>query len=114
MLVKKHLMDFYTVKLKKPIHDKNFYVTITITVEQPLLLSVEPSTITLDANQHHATVKVTSLSADSYFSNDQQFSLTHTTSSCDLEMHRLALKLNCYQLSQISKELIGAGCDDHF
>lgn len=35
MLVKKHLMDFYTVKLKKPIHDKNFYVTITITVEQP-------------------------------------------------------------------------------
>lgn len=77
-------------------------------------MSVEPSTITLDSNQHHATVKVTSLSADPYFSSDQQFTLTHTTSSCDLEMHRLALKLNCYQLSQISKELIGAGCDDHF
>jgi hypothetical protein len=47
MLMKRHLADFYTVRLKKPFTDKNSYVSIAIATDDPLLL-VEPTTIVLD------------------------------------------------------------------
>jgi len=48
MLVKRQLSDFYTIKLKKPFTDKNAYIHVTITVDQPHLIVVEPSSLFLD------------------------------------------------------------------
>lgn len=51
---------------------------------------------------------------EDYFSADAQFKITHTTISSEFELHKLALKFNCYQLSQSFKEVLSCGRDDQF
>jgi hypothetical protein len=79
MLVKRQLSDFYTVKLKKPFTDKNAFVLITITVDQPHLVVVEPNSLFLDFHTPSVNVKISSQSTEDFFLTDAQFKITHTT-----------------------------------
>jgi hypothetical protein len=68
----------------------------------------------LDLFSPQANIKVSSISLDENFNEDATIQIKHTTTSCEIDLHKLVLKLNCYQLNQGFKEALSAGRDDQF
>jgi hypothetical protein len=95
LIVHESLLDYYTVKCRRPITDDKAVVQIYLSTSSPDI-QVEPQQLSLDIRQQQCHIKVAYVGQSNQ--KDQEYSIEHRTLSSEFELHKLVITLKCYKL----------------